>query len=219
MKLTRIAPLAAAAMLCATPVLADGEWVSGTDEAAVLAELRASFSAKNEATLDRLDQSYMQKMCSAAELSGEPLAKDVASKINAEAKASIKFPADGEFLGDWREGEKVAQSGRGLQYSDKPGAARGGNCYACHEMTKSEISFGNIGPTLLHYGKLRGNSKEIMEYTWTRLYNPHTYDACSVMPRFGDAEILTEQQLKDVMALLFDPASPVNDDTVDPQGN
>jgi sulfur-oxidizing protein SoxX len=30
------------------------------------------------------------------------------------------------------------------------------------------------------------------------------------MPRFGDAGILTPSQIKDVMALLLDPASPVN---------
>jgi sulfur-oxidizing protein SoxX len=30
------------------------------------------------------------------------------------------------------------------------------------------------------------------------------------MPRFGHQQILTEQQLRDVMALLLDPASPVN---------
>ncbi len=30
------------------------------------------------------------------------------------------------------------------------------------------------------------------------------------MPRFGHRGILTEQQMKDVMAYLFDAASPVN---------
>jgi sulfur-oxidizing protein SoxX len=30
------------------------------------------------------------------------------------------------------------------------------------------------------------------------------------MPRFGHKGILTEQQVKDVVALLMDPASPVN---------
>jgi sulfur-oxidizing protein SoxX len=30
------------------------------------------------------------------------------------------------------------------------------------------------------------------------------------MPRFGTQGILTEQQIKDVMAFLLDPASPVN---------
>ena len=30
------------------------------------------------------------------------------------------------------------------------------------------------------------------------------------MPRFGHSQILTEQQMRDVTALLLDPASPVN---------
>jgi sulfur-oxidizing protein SoxX len=30
------------------------------------------------------------------------------------------------------------------------------------------------------------------------------------MPRYGDAGILTVQQMQHVMALLLDPASPVN---------
>jgi sulfur-oxidizing protein SoxX len=30
------------------------------------------------------------------------------------------------------------------------------------------------------------------------------------MPDFGEHHILTEQQMKDVMALLMDPNSPVN---------
>jgi sulfur-oxidizing protein SoxX len=30
------------------------------------------------------------------------------------------------------------------------------------------------------------------------------------MPRFGQNGILTEQQIKDVVALLMDPKSPVN---------
>jgi sulfur-oxidizing protein SoxX len=30
------------------------------------------------------------------------------------------------------------------------------------------------------------------------------------MPRFGDAGILTEDQIRNVMALLLDPGSPVN---------
>lgn len=218
MNILKITPLAAAVMLAATPVLA-ADWVDGTDEAAVREVMLASFAERSEVKLDRLDQSYMQKACSIAEMTGEPLTSEAVERITSEARASVKFPADGNFLGDWREGEKIAQSGRGLQTSDKPGTVAGGNCYACHEMTKAEISFGNIGTSLLNYGKLRGTSKEILEYAWTRIYNPHTYDACSVMPRFGDAGILTEQQMKHVMALLFDPESPVNDDSVDPKGN
>ena len=47
-------------------------------------------------------------------------------------------------------------------------------------------------------------------YTWGKIWNSHAYNACSQMPRFGDAGILTEAQIKDVMALLLDPNSPVN---------
>ncbi|MEF9944419.1 MAG: sulfur oxidation c-type cytochrome SoxX, partial [Burkholderiaceae bacterium] len=42
------------------------------------------------------------------------------------------------------------------------------------------------------------------------IWNSHAFTPCSQMPRYGDAKILTEAQIKDVMALLLDPASPVN---------
>ena len=107
-------------------------------------------------------------------------------------------------------GEKIAQTGTGMQFSDNPAKPNGGNCYACHQLSQAEISYGNMGPSLKHYGKLRGQSEAMLKYTWTRLWNTHAYNPCAHMPRFGAAGILTEQQLKDVMALLLDPASPVN---------
>src|SRR5690606_15518623 len=147
----------------------------------VRAVLQASFEPKGIAKMDRLEQSAMQQACSQAEMAGKRVSQEDAAKITKDAMASIKLPADGKYLGDWKAGEKVAQSGRGLQLSDKPGAANGGNCYACHQMTKAEISFGNIGPSLLHYGKLRGSSKDIRDYTWNKIYNSHAYMACSNM--------------------------------------
>ncbi|MFA9275470.1 MAG: hypothetical protein ACEQSE_11415 [Candidatus Aquirickettsiella gammari] len=51
---------------------------------------------------------------------------------------------------------------------------------------------------------------EILKYTWSKLYSSHAYNACSVMPRYGAGGILTEQQMQDVMALLLDPKSPIN---------
>lgn len=177
-------------------------------DAEVKQELIASFQNKGIAKVDRLEQSELQRVCS--QYADKPLPADLRERLQAEAKKTVKFPADGKFLGDWKSGEKIAQSGRGLQYSDDEKTVAGGNCYACHQLSKEEIAFGNIGPTLYHYGKLRGNSKETLEYTWTRLWNGHAFAACNNMPRFGDAGILTEAQLKDVMALLLDPASPVN---------
>ena len=217
MKQLKVLPIAVG-LFFAFPALADNQWLDGTDDEVVMQVLRASFEARNEATLDRLEQSEMQRACSVAERTGEAMPSEVAQQIAVAARESVKFPEDGEFLGDWRQGEKIAQSGRGLQWSDKPGSARGGNCYACHELTKAELSFGNIGTSLHHYGKLRNYSEAAMKYAWTQIYNPHAYNACSVMPRFGDEGILTEEQMKDVMALLFDPNSPVNDDSVDPNG-
>src|SRR5690625_4928910 len=109
MKLTIIAPVAMAAVFGITPAVAE-EWISGSDEAAVQAVMRASFTPRNEAQLDRLEQSFMQKECSVAEMTGEPMSNETIQRIQSEARASVKFPEDGEYLGDWREGEKIAQS-------------------------------------------------------------------------------------------------------------
>ena len=95
--------------------------------------------------------------------------------------------------------------------------SNGGNCYNCHQIDQAEISFGTIGPSLWNYGKLRGvknpsdpASAEIVRYTWGKLWNSKAYAACSNMPRFGHAKLLDEDQIRDIMALLLDPASPVN---------
>ncbi|MFZ2208997.1 MAG: sulfur oxidation c-type cytochrome SoxX [Porticoccaceae bacterium] len=172
------------------------------------AAIKGSFKAKNQAGLERLERSPMQVACSGPV--GMTLPQPEAGKIQNAALAAVKFPTDGKFLGNWEAGEKIAQTGTGMQYSDDPASPNGGNCYACHQLAPKEIAYGNLGPSLTGYGKQRGRSAEVLKYTWTRLWNSHAYNACSHMPRFGDAGILTEQQLKDVMALLFDPASPVN---------
>jgi sulfur-oxidizing protein SoxX len=62
----------------------------------------------------------------------------------------------------------------------------------------------------LGFGKLRGNSEAIQRYTYGKIWNAQAYSACSNMPRFGHNGILTEAQIKDLTALLLDPASPVN---------
>lgn len=182
--------------------------VTGVAQASDLdSVIKTSFKAKGQAGLERLAQTEQQRACSGPV--GMPLPAN-AAKLMADAQASVKFPADGKYLGSWESGERIAQTGTGMQYSDDPGKPNGGNCYACHQLGTQEISYGNMGPSLKHYGKLRGQSEEILKYTWTRLYNTHAYNPCAHMPRFGAAGILSEQQLKDVMALLFDAASPVN---------
>ena len=179
--------------------------------------LQASFRDEGIAKVDRLAQDESNAACSKAE--GHALPDSTAKAIEAANLKTVKFPVDGSFIGDWKEGEKLAQNGRGMTWSDPSTAfsANGGNCYNCHQIGKAEVSFGTLGPSLYNYGKLRGvadpaspGAKPIVEYTWGKLYNAKAYNACSGMPRFGHAALLNETQLKHLMALLLDPKSPVN---------
>jgi sulfur-oxidizing protein SoxX len=169
--------------------------------------MKSSFKAQGQASLARLDQDDVQATCSKYQ-PGQPIPKEVADKIEKAQFAAIKYPA--KLMGNWQAGERVAQTGTGFQFSDGPTTPVGANCYACHQLSKQELSYGNIGPSLYQYGKLRGTSEAIQKYTYGKIYNSNAYSACSNMPRFGHSKILTEAQLADVTALLLDPASPVN---------
>jgi len=176
--------------------------------AKALAMMKTSFKERGQAKLDRLNQDEVQRLCS--EYVGEKkMPRDVADKIEKEQLAAIKYPAGG-MLGDWKEGEKIAQTGVGKQFSDDPTKPAGGNCYACHQLTKAEVSYGTIGPSLYNFGKVRGFTPDMEKYAYGKVYNSDAYAACSSMPRFGHSGILTEAQIKDVVALLMDPNSPVN---------
>jgi sulfur-oxidizing protein SoxX len=170
--------------------------------------LKSAFKEQGQAKLDRLDQDDTQRACSLP--AGKTVPKDVAARIEQENLASIRWPADGKYVGDWKNGEKIAQEGRGMQYSDDPKIAAGANCYACHQLTPQELSFGTIGPSLYQFGKRRGYSEETRKYAYGKIFNAEAYSACTNMPRFGHKGILTEAQIKDVVALLVDPESPVN---------
>lgn len=177
--------------------------------------MKASFRDQGIAKADRLNQDLGQKACSSDKAPSEAVAK----QIEAESLASIKWPEGGRYIGDWREGEKLAQNGRGMTWTDKSDdpKANGANCYNCHQIDKKEISYGTIGPSLWNYGKLRGvkdvadpASAAVVQYTWGKMWNSKAYAACSNMPRFGHMKLLNEDQLRHVMALLLDPKSPVN---------
>ncbi|MBW0168761.1 MAG: sulfur oxidation c-type cytochrome SoxX [Hydrogenophaga sp.] len=179
--------------------------------------IKNSFQDRGIAKLDRLAQDDANRECAAADVARKPIDPAIAKAIEAANMKTVKWPSDGKFIGDWKSGEAIAQSGRGLTWTDTAGTPNGGNCYNCHQISKEEISFGTLGPSLYNYGKLRGvtdpnspGGKAIVEYTWGKLWNSRAYNACSQMPRVGHMGILNEKQLKDVMALLLDPASPVN---------
>jgi sulfur-oxidizing protein SoxX len=184
-------------------------------DAQALAVTKASFRDRGIAKVDRIQQDLGQQACSSPDEPTEAVAK----RIEAEAMATIKWPANGQYLGDWRVGERIAQSGRGMTWSDNTAATsnNGGNCYNCHQISKEEISYGTIGPSLYNYGKIRGvtdvtapSAAAVVQYTWGKLWNSKAYTACSNMPRFGHMGILDQDQIRHIMALLLDPKSPVN---------
>lgn len=179
--------------------------------------LGRSFRDQGQAKLDRLRPDEDNRLCDESERTGVALDDKLTAQIEARNMKTIKAPADGKYLGDFKEGEKVAQSGAGKTWTDNADSVNGGNCYNCHRISKEELSYGTLGPSLYNYGKIRGvtnpssaEAKPIVEYTWGKLQNARAYNACSNMPRFAHKGILTETQIKNVMALLLDPASPVN---------
>ena len=170
-------------------------------------EMMRAFNPRGQAGLSRLVQDEAQQFCS------DPNWQRNKARIAAIEKQqldAVKYPADGKLLGNWQAGERVAQSGVGKQFSDNPSQPSGANCYACHQLSPQELSFGTMGPSLRNFGKLRGSSEALQRYTYAKIYNSRAYSVCSNMPRFGHSEILTEQQIKDVVALLLDPQSPLN---------
>ena len=205
MSIVRVAPIALVSALvagCAIPP-SDAEISAKATQV-----MKASFKDAGQAKLDRLEQDETQRLCS--QYVGKEVPKDVTARIEQQNLATIKYPADGRLVGDWKNGEKIAQEGRGKQFSDDPKGPVGANCYACHQLAPNELSYGTIGPSLYRFGKLRGFTDETRRYVWGKIYNPEAFAACSLMPRFGHNGILTEQQIRDVVALVVDPASPVN---------
>src|SRR5262249_34166492 len=178
------------------------------DTAKVDAEIVAAFPTAPADWRPRFDQDDTMKQCSAHK---NLPPKPVADAIMAREKARIEYPADGKLSGDWKAGEKLAQSGYGLRFTDYPARqTNGGNCYACHQLTKAEVSYGTIGPPLLGYGKVRKFADADTKAVYEKIYNAQAAYPCSNMPRFGTNKVLTIDQIKDLVALVMSPDSPVN---------
>jgi len=181
------------------------------DEARQRAErvFRESFTHGNRQMAARVEQQDdVQALCT--RYRNEP-PRDLADRIEAAETADIRYPASGKFLGDWRQGERIAQDGYGLRFTD-PDTKRpnGGGCYNCHRIAPAEISYGTLGPSLYRFGALRGAGEPVQRYVYGKIYDSQAFLACSNMPRFGHNGVLTEEQIAHLVALLLDPESPVN---------
>jgi sulfur-oxidizing protein SoxX len=186
----------------ALPAAADSSY-----RARAIAVIKKDFQPRGQASLDRLVEDGLQAVCNRSE--NKP-PEHIAKILEADQMAGVKYPADGKLLGDWKSGESLAQSGRGFTWTDDPGLPVGGNCYNCHQIAPKETAFGTVGPSLYQFGKLRGYTADIQKYVYSKIYNAKSHNLCSEMPRFGHAGALNEKQIKDLVALLLDPESPVN---------
>ena len=197
--------LALAALLIASPALAQ----QAADTAKVDAAIKSAFPTAPADWAPRLTPDETMRQCSAA---GNLPAPKAGEEIQKRERATIEYPADGKFVGDWKKGETLAQSGFGLRFTDYPpgNRANGGNCYACHQLSKAEVSYGTVGPSLYNYGKIRNYGEAETKAVYEKIYNPHAAYPCSLMPRLGANKVLTIEQIKDAVALLMSPDSPVN---------
>lgn len=168
--------------------------------------LQRDFHPRGQATMERVVQDGVQRVCTE---SGDKPPAGVASALEADQLKTIAFP-EGSLIGDWKRGERIAQNGRGLQWTDGLGAQNGGSCYNCHQLSPQEGSYGTLGPSLLRFGATRGSGPEMQRYVYGKIYNAKAYNLCSQMPRLGYSGTLTPEQIKDLVGLLLDPASPVN---------
>jgi L-cysteine S-thiosulfotransferase len=170
--------------------------------------LRASFATAAPDWLARLEQDETQRVCSRYR-NAPP--KAVAAAILARERARITYPVDRKLMGDWKKGEALAKSGYGGRYTDVPASApNGGNCYACHQLDARELSYGTLGPSLTGYGKIRAFAPATVQDVYERIYNPQAAVACANMPRLGASGFLMIDQIRDLVAYVMSPESPVN---------
>jgi len=173
--------------------------------------IRSDFTAPAPELLKRLEQDRSQQICS--KIGGAALTQPEAAEVVRRARESMRYPASGKLVGDWKAGEKLAHDGAGdriqLGRLEKR-KENGGLCQNCHALAPGEINVGNVGPSLTGYGTQRGNSDAVAKLTYERIYNGWAYAPCSNMPRLGATGHLTPEQITHMVAYLLDPQSPIN---------
>ena len=92
---------------------------------------------------------------------------------------------DGTLNGNADKGRQLAQA------RDK------GNCLACHVM-KGGSQPGTLGPDLGHYGSAGRSDAQ----TYMAVYDMRTRNPDTLMPPFGTNEILSDLDIRDIVAFL-----------------
>ena len=136
-------------LICALPLALAASFAHADELQAKVEQMMVdSFKANGIASIDRQKQDAIQKACSSL----TPPDAETMKKLEAAEMATIQWPSDGNYTGgDWKEGQKIAASGRGLTWTDKTPDNNGGGCYNCHAMDPKEVSEGTIGVSLEGY--------------------------------------------------------------------
>lgn len=92
---------------------------------------------------------------------------------------------DGVLNGNAEKGKQLAQ------------ARNGGNCLACHAM-KGGSQPGTRGPDLSHYGNAGRSDAE----TYSMVHDMRTRNPDTLMPPFGTNAILSDPEIRDIVAFL-----------------
>ncbi len=200
--------LLSAIALAATLTCALAQQPAAVDDRRIDAAVKASWPKAAPDWQPQLVPDETMKVCS--QYRNVP-PRAVTNTIQVQERAAIKYPTDGKLMGDWKRGESIAQSGYGQRFTDYPATREnGGNCYACHQLDAREVSYGTVAPSLLAYGKNRKFAEAEIKAVYDKIYNSHASFPCSNMPRFGSNGTLTIEQIKDLVALVMSPDSPVN---------
>lgn len=108
-------------------------------------------------------------------------------------KACGKMPPPPIQKVEWSGSVGDVDKGRDLAFTSAKG-----NCLACHEINGGTQG-GTIGPSLVDYGK-----KSLpIGYTYQRIWDIRVYNKDAHMPIFGTNEILTDEEIRHIMAFLY----------------
>src|SRR5688572_13461084 len=100
------AALAAAAVVVGCTTVG----VPAADADKVAAEMvKTGFRSEGIANIERVTAiDATLKACNEADVSGKPLDTAVAKRLEEANLKTVKWPSDGKFTGDWRQGEQIA---------------------------------------------------------------------------------------------------------------
>ena len=146
-------------------------------------------------------QDRSQQICSA--IGTAKPSPDQLDEVVTLARASIRYPADGRLMGDWKTGAQLVVDGAGQRIVDGKVEQRpqnGALCINCHAMDPRDVNAGNLGPSLTGYGRSRGATDAAVRYTYDKVYNAWSVLPCSSMPRMGTNGFLTPEQVTHVVA-------------------